>query len=121
MASDTPFLGQLPSPGLAVASGPLSPQTPSAASSARGLNPLSSKVSTVLSTSYADSEFRDALSLLDDRGVGNKPRLRRQLRLDLQKEVIDSNGEIINEFGRVVEVRTFQLHMLCRGLDPSDR
>ncbi|VBB81327.1 Putative oligomeric Golgi complex component [Podospora comata] len=66
-------------------------------------NPLSSKVTSVLSSSYADTEFREALALLDERGVLNTPDTRRQLRLDLQKEVIDSNGEIIDEFSKVSE------------------
>jgi hypothetical protein len=70
----------------------------------RGANPLSSKVTSVLSTSYADTEFREALTLLDERGILNSAETRRQLRLDLQKEVIDSNGEIIDEFGKVAEV-----------------
>lgn len=67
-------------------------------------NPLSSKVTSVLSASYADSDIRDALSLLDKRGVQNTPETRRQLRLDVQKEVIESNGDIIREFGHVAEV-----------------
>ncbi|ORY67093.1 oligomeric Golgi complex subunit 6 [Pseudomassariella vexata] len=88
-----------------LASGPLSPSTPSppGSSALRATNPLSTKVTTVLSTSYADAEFRDALSLLDERGVSNSAETRRQLRLDVQKDVIDSNGEIIIEFGRVAE------------------
>lgn len=93
----------MPSPGV----GPLSPQTPSTPgtpSALRTLNPLSSKVTAVLSTSFADTDFRDALQLLDDRGVANNPETRRQLRLDLQKELIDSNGDIINQFGKVAEV-----------------
>jgi hypothetical protein len=87
--------------------GPLSPQSPTAATSPTGkaATPLSSKVTTVLSSSYADTDFRDALSLLDERGVLNTPAIRRQLRLDLQKEVIESNGEIIDEFANVAEVR----------------
>jgi hypothetical protein len=85
---------------MASSSGPLSP--PSAA--AKVANPLSSKVTTVLSSSYADTEFREALALLDERGVSNTAETRRQLRLDLQKEVIDSNGEIIDEFAKVAEV-----------------
>lgn len=67
-------------------------------------NPLASKVTSVLSTSYADSDIRDALSLLDNRGIENSAETRRQLRLDVQKEVIDSNGDIIREFGHVAEV-----------------
>ncbi|KAK4159657.1 oligomeric complex COG6-domain-containing protein [Cladorrhinum sp. PSN259] len=84
--------------------GPLAPTSPTIASSlSKGATPLSSKISSVLSSSYADTEFREALALLDDRGVLNTAETRRQLRLDLQKEVIDSNGEIIDEFAKVSE------------------
>lgn len=91
-------LRESPSPGL---SGPYAvpPATP------RGLTPLASKVTTVLSTTHSDTEFRDALSLLDQRKIQNDAETRRGIRLDLQKEVIDSNGEVIAEFGRVAEVR----------------
>jgi len=67
-------------------------------------NPLSAKVTSVLSASYADSDIRDALALLDKRGLENNSETRRQLRLDVQKEVIESNGDIIREFGQVAEV-----------------
>ncbi|TDZ28613.1 Conserved oligomeric Golgi complex subunit 6 [Colletotrichum spinosum] len=75
--------------------------------SSKTLNPLSSKVTTILSTSYADSDFRDALQLLDGRGLLNTPETRRQLRLDLQREVIESNGHVVSQFGRVAD-------QLCR-------
>lgn len=68
-------------------------------------NALSSKVSSLLSASYADLEIRDALNLIDERNIENNARTRRQLRLDVQKEVIESNGVIIREFGHVAEVR----------------
>jgi hypothetical protein len=80
---------------------PTSPTSPQALRS----NPLSSKLTSVLSASYADSDIRDALSLLDKRDLKNDAETRRQLRLDVQKEVIESNGEIIHEFGHVAEVR----------------
>jgi len=67
-------------------------------------NPLSSKVTSVLSASYADSDIRDALSLLDKQGRANTSETRRQLRLDIQREVIESNGDIIREFSHVAEV-----------------
>lgn len=67
-------------------------------------NPLATKVTSVLSASYADSDIRDALSLLDVRGIQNNSETRRQIRLDVQKEVIESNGDIIREFGHVAEV-----------------
>lgn len=78
--------------------------TPSTPGTPRTLNSFSTKVTAVLSTSYADAEFRDTLALLDERGVQNTPHTRRQLRLDLQRELIDSNGDIIDEFGRVSDV-----------------
>lgn len=84
----------------AMATGPQTPTAPLL----KGPNPFSSKITAVLATSYADSEFRDALSLLDERGTVNSAAIRRQLRLHLQKEVIDSNGDIIVEFGRVADV-----------------
>lgn len=73
-------------------------------SASKGSTALTSKITTILSTSYSDAEFRDALALLDERGVINDPETRRQLKLDLQKEVIDSNSTVIAEFGRVAEV-----------------
>ncbi|RDW77285.1 oligomeric complex COG6 [Coleophoma cylindrospora] len=78
---------------------PSSPNNPLAIRS----NPLSTKLSSVLSASYADSDIRDALGLLDKRGIQNSAETRRQLRLDVQKEIIDSNGEIIREFGHVAD------------------
>ncbi|KAI2622662.1 oligomeric Golgi complex subunit 6 [Hypomontagnella submonticulosa] len=87
-----------------ISPGPLSPTgTSTPGSGGRSSNPLSSKVTSVLSTSYADTEFRESLALLDERGITNTAETRRQLRLDVQKEVIDSNGKIITEFGRVAE------------------
>ena len=96
-------------PESAVILGPPSPQTPSTPSTPTssfkvGVSPLSSKVTTVLSASYADSEFREALGQLDERCVQNTPETRRELRLRLQNEVINSNGDIIDEFGKVAEV-----------------
>ncbi|SPO01311.1 related to Conserved oligomeric Golgi complex subunit 6 [Cephalotrichum gorgonifer] len=83
---------------------PTSPSVQQRASGARGHgNPFSSKVNGVLATSYADSEFREVLSMVDERGLENSSELRRQIRLQLQKEVIESNGEIIREFGHVAE------------------
>ncbi|RDL31850.1 Oligomeric complex COG6 [Venustampulla echinocandica] len=69
-------------------------------------NPLAAKVTSVLSASYTDSDIRDALSLLDKRGIENDAETRRHLRLDIQKEVIESNGDIIREFGQVAEQLT---------------
>ncbi|KAL2373743.1 Golgi transport complex subunit 6 [Blastomyces gilchristii] len=64
---------------------------------------LSNKLNSVLSASYADSDIRGALEILDDRGIQNTPETRRQLKLDVQKEVIDSNGKIVQDFSKVAE------------------
>ncbi|KAF2972041.1 hypothetical protein GQX73_g1549 [Xylaria multiplex] len=104
MASNGLGLLQLPPRDSTSSPGPLSPGIPpSPGHPNRTTNPISSKVTSVLSTSYADSEFREALALLDERGINNSAETRRQLRLDVQKEVIDSNGQIISEFGRVAD------------------
>lgn len=84
----------------------LSPATPSANPGTRGTNALSSRITSVLSASYADLEIRDALETLDARGIQNTAETRRQIRLDVQKEVIQCNGEIIKDFGEVAEVGT---------------
>lgn len=85
----------------------LSPSTdvasPVASSTGRS-NALSSRITSVLSTSYADLDLRDALETLDSRGFINTADSRRNLRLDLQQEVIQCNGEIIKDFGDVAQV-----------------
>lgn len=65
---------------------------------------LSNRVTNVLSASYADTEIRDALDILDKKEVQNTPEIRRRLRLDVQKEVIECNGAIVKDFGLVAEV-----------------
>jgi conserved oligomeric Golgi complex subunit 6 len=84
----------------------LSPSSPvfSSATPAQRPSALSNKLTSVLSASYADSDIRDALEALDARGVQITAETRRQLRLDIQKEVIDCNGEIVKDFGKVAEV-----------------
>jgi len=82
----------------------LSPPSAPATATAKSGNPLLSKATTILSTSFTDAEFRNALGLLDERGVVNTPETRRNLRLDIQRELIDTNGEIIDEFAKVAEV-----------------
>lgn len=96
------------SPALSSSSPVLSPSnetlSPSIGSAQRS-NALSNRLTSVLSASYADSDIRDALETLDRRGVHNTADTRRQLRLDVQKEVIDCNGEIVKDFGKVADVR----------------
>lgn len=80
------------------------PSTPSALSTAKGADLMVLKVASVLSTSYSDNDFRDAISLADERFVGNSAKTRRLLRSDLLREAINCNGEIVEEMGTVVEV-----------------
>ena len=76
-------------------------------------NALSNKLTSALSSSYADPEIRTALGLLDARGVKNDTNTRRDLRLDAQKQVIDCNVQVVEDFGRVAEVRsTFAIQEL---------
>jgi len=79
------------------ANSPLSPPT-------QRSNALSNRLTSVLSASYADSDIRDALETLSLRGVHNTAETRRQLRLDVQKEVVDCNAEVVRDFGKVAEV-----------------
>ncbi|KAI9727293.1 MAG: Golgi transport complex subunit 6 [Chrysothrix sp. TS-e1954] len=62
---------------------------------------LTSKITGILSSTYADSEIRTSLETLDARGVKNTPETRRNLRLDVEKEIIQCNAEVINDFGVV--------------------
>ncbi|KAL4780243.1 oligomeric Golgi complex subunit 6 [Aspergillus varians] len=66
-------------------------------------NALSNRLTSVLSVSYADSDIRDALETLSLRGIHNTAEVRRQLRFDVQKEVVDCNAEIVRDFGNVAE------------------
>lgn len=93
-----------------------SPLTPSGDGlSARKSNVLATKLTNVLSSSYADREIRDALRLLDVRRVQNVEETRRNLRADAQKEVIDSNARIVDDFGKVAEVdQIIPIRKTCR-------
>ncbi|KAL4977446.1 oligomeric Golgi complex subunit 6 [Aspergillus desertorum] len=87
----------------------ISPQTSSPALSPlspplqQRSNTLSNRLTSVLSVSYADSDIRDALETLSLRGIHNTAEVRRQLRLDVQKEVVVSNAEIVRDFSLVAE------------------
>ena len=66
---------------------------------------LSNKITSVLSASFVDTEIRTALQSLNGRKFQNTPESRRRLHVDVRKEVIDRNGDIIRDFGEVAEVR----------------
>ncbi|KAI9932758.1 hypothetical protein ASPWEDRAFT_101863 [Aspergillus wentii DTO 134E9] len=100
MASYFPPPGMIPSHASmrtpSPAASPLSPPI-------QRSNALSNRLTSVLSASYADSDIRDALETLSLRGIQNTAETRRQLRLDVQKEVVDCNAEIVRDFGKVAE------------------
>ncbi|USW56219.1 Putative oligomeric Golgi complex subunit 6 protein [Septoria linicola] len=81
---------------------PSTPSTPTAPGATRS-NALQNRITSVLSASYADLEIRDALSILDERKLQNTAEARRNLRLDVQEELIQCNGEIVQDFGKVAE------------------
>jgi hypothetical protein len=66
-------------------------------------NALQNRITNVLSASYADLEIRDALAVLDERALQNTAEARRNLRLDVQQDLIECNGEIVQDFGKVAE------------------
>ncbi|OJZ81230.1 hypothetical protein ASPFODRAFT_199168 [Aspergillus luchuensis CBS 106.47] len=101
MASYFPPNGVISSHGSTRASSPAS--SPLSPPVHQRSNALSNRLTSVLSASYADSDIRDALETLSLRGIHNTAEVRRQLRLDVQKEVVDSNAEIVRDFGLVAE------------------
>lgn len=81
-----------------------SPISPLQGASTSRNNVLSNKLTDVLSRSYADPEIRESLAILDARGMVNDANTRRGIRLDAQKEVIECNGAIVQDFGVIAEV-----------------
>lgn len=65
---------------------------------------LSTKLATVLSASYADSEIREALRLFDLRDVASHEGGTHNLKALAEKEVIDANARVVDDFGHVAEV-----------------
>lgn len=65
---------------------------------------LSTKLATVLSASYADSEIREALRLFDIRDVQPGEWSSHNLKALAEREVIDANARIVDDFGHVAEV-----------------
>ncbi|KIW27942.1 uncharacterized protein PV07_07637 [Cladophialophora immunda] len=102
----TPFLSSVD--GFTSTSGLDSPVTPGGVGSdglplSKRSTALTAKLTSVLSASYADYETRDALRLLDERSVRNDEETRRNLKANAQKEVIDCNAQIVDDFGVVAE------------------
>ena len=112
-STQTMSVGYFQERGIPASHNGLSPASPSGLPASRGANALSSRITSVLSASYADLDIRHALETLDARGVHNTAETRRQIRLDVQKEVVQCNGEIIKDFGQIAEVRML-LGKSCR-------
>ena len=89
------------SPSLHTGGAATSPRTPSTPSAAPRSIALQNRITSVLSASYADLEIRDALAAYDERKLTNTAEARRNLRLDVQEELIRCNGEIVQDFGQV--------------------
>lgn len=70
------------------------------------------RLASVLSASYIDADIRNALAVLDTRFVENTAETRRQLRVNVQGDVIRGNAQIVRDFALVAEV-SFLLHVLC--------
>ncbi|RMZ75604.1 hypothetical protein DV737_g5215, partial [Chaetothyriales sp. CBS 132003] len=85
------------------AASPAFSPTASDSLASRKANALSTKLATVLSSSYADSEIREALRLLDLRQGAHHDDIKHNLKANVQKEVIDANARILDDFGRVAE------------------
>lgn len=81
---------------------PLSPSEDGIAS--KRATALSTKLASVLSTPYADSEIREALRLFDLRDVASDDWSRQNLKALAEKEVIDCDARIVDDFGHVAEV-----------------
>lgn len=65
-------------------------------------NTLTHKLTAALSTTYLDPEIRRTLDILADRGIDhNTPRVRRNLRLDIQHDVLLRNTAVLSDFGEV--------------------
>ncbi|KAK9473175.1 oligomeric Golgi complex subunit 6 [Dipodascopsis tothii] len=72
-----------------------------AVSSAGKSNLLSIKLSEILATTYADGSIKEALVLLGDRVQNNTPEMRRQFRANVEAEVIEANGQVLEQFSKM--------------------
>lgn len=100
----TQYFSSLDGFASAGADSPVTPGTEGGTS--KRANALTTKLASVLSSSYADYDIRDALRLLDERGLQNNEDTRRSLKAKARKEVIDCNAKIVDDFGQVAEVCT---------------
>lgn len=74
-----------------------------AAQNRRG-NTLSNRLTSVLSFSYADTDIRNALRLYDARYGNKQIGEDLDLKYEAQKEVIEANARIVDDFSKVAQV-----------------
>ena len=67
-------------------------------------NVLSTKLTNVLSSSYADSEIRDALRIFEKRYGHSDLDRDFDLRYQTQKEIVETNAKIVDDFSQVAKV-----------------
>jgi len=65
-------------------------------------NAVQNRISSILSTSYSDLETKNVLQTLDSRKITSNDR--KDLRLDLDQELIKSNGDVVKDFSQVAQV-----------------
>jgi conserved oligomeric Golgi complex subunit 6 len=78
---------------------------------------LTTKISTLLSTTYT-SELRDTLHLLDSRNLVNNESTRRNLKPQAEREVIDINAAIIDDFG-ILAAQLSRVGVLVKQLNST--
>lgn len=64
----------------------------------------SNKLTSVLSSSFVDADTRNALRLFDARYSSHVQDNSFDLKYEAQKEVIQANGKIVDDFARVAQV-----------------
>lgn len=80
-----------------------SPASPTVATTSRH-HALSSRISSVLSLSYVDTDVDSALQTLDLQGTPDLAELRQKFRQSVQRQVIDENAVVVRDFSQVSKV-----------------
>jgi len=65
-------------------------------------NAVQNRISSILSTSYSDLEIKNALQTLDSQKITSNDR--KDLRLDLDQELVKGNGDVVKDFSQVAQV-----------------
>lgn len=76
-------------------------------------NPLSQKLSHVLSNSFVDQEIRSALDALERGGFVNDANSRRELRPNIAMQELETNKSVLDDYKRLVD----EMHSIKSGID----